>query len=84
MQMGRHFVVQSVFANDGDHQLTSEQNHVSSAEAKDCDGHEWAVGYCKLSHKIKHGLQTNQKPQRLCVTWLAWGFQVSFMSLLAH
>jgi hypothetical protein len=84
MRRGGHFVLQPIFVNDADQQFTTEQVLHTSTVAKDRAGNERAVRYSKTSHKIKHGLQTNQSPARLCDIWLTWGFQVNFMYLPVH
>jgi hypothetical protein len=83
MQMGGHFVLQPIFS-PVDRQFTTIETDVSSMVASDRSGNERALRYQKISHKVKHGLQTNQSAVRLCDTWLTWGFQVNFMYRPVH
>jgi hypothetical protein len=79
---GGHAVIQPVFASD--RHFTTVEILVSSTISKDRSGNERAVKYARISDYIKKGLYNNESTDRLCNTWLAWGFQVNFVYLPVH
>jgi hypothetical protein len=80
---GGHFTLQPIFAEVDRHFTTLEVIHTSSV-ATDRSGNERAVRYLKISDYLSKGLITNESVERLCDTWLAWGYQVNFMYKPVH
>jgi hypothetical protein len=80
---GGHFTLQPIFAEYDRHFTTWETLHTSSV-ASDRSGNERAVRYLKISDYVSKGLICNESVDRVCNTWLAWGYQVNFMYKPVH
>jgi hypothetical protein len=73
LSIGGHYVLQPIFAQCN-RQFTAVKTLVSATVATNRAGNERAVRYLKISDNISKGLLKNESVERLCNTWLAWGF----------